>query len=337
MKENDFTNEIFVVGNEILKNFQDDIYNVLEANLKPLWGDNWFEQCIIESPTQAKSHKDLQGLLRQILFYNNGNFRLALAKGLFQNDKMTKIQLDLLSNIQIQRNLWAHPDEINLNAEQLRNLASNILQFLGGNKTDLSDRCDFIIKANLKDNNLIPKILMNSNLFKKHIDSINEIFSNSDSKSFLESEIMRLRDKVSYLEALKRTGKSDSSVDITSVYHFSVDMLANYVFLQVIYINVFLLMHYSLNSSSDQDIKILVDEFDHGEELQNEISELMDQYASVDKIRMENMGTKNCKCEYCKTLGEKRTSGFLTPNSQKIFPFTLDLQEAIKGKVFYYD
>ena len=114
-------------------------------------------------------------------------------------------------------------------------------------------------------------------------------------------------------------------------------MLANYVFLQVIYINVFLLMHYSLNSSSDQDIKILVDEFDHGEELQNEISELMDQYASVDKIRMENMGTKNCKCEYCKTLGEKRTSGFLTPNSQKIFPFTLDLQEAIKGKVFYYD
>jgi len=337
MKNNDFTNEIFVVGNEILKNFQDDIYNVLEIHLKPLWGDNWFEQCIIESPSQAKSQKDLQGILRQILFHNNGNFRLALAKGIFKNDKMTKIQLDLLSDIQIQRNLWAHPDEININAEQLRKLASNILKFLGDHKTDLSDRCDFIIKANLKDHNLIPKILMNSNLFKKHIDSINEIFSNSDSKSFLESEIMRLRDKVSYLEALKKTGKDNSSVDITSVYHFSVDMLANYIFLQVIYINVFLLMKYSLNSSSDKEIKGLVDKFGDGEELQNEMSEILIQYHTIDEIRQEKMGTKNCKCEYCKLLGDKRTSGFLTSNSQKIFPFALELQEATNGKVFYYD
>jgi hypothetical protein len=337
MKNSDFTNEILVVGNEILKNFQDDLYHVLEINLKPLWGNNWFEQCIIESPGHTKSQKDLQGLLRQILFHNNGNFRLALAKGLFQNEKMTKIQLDLLSDIQIQRNLWAHPDEINLNAEQLRKLANNILQFLGKNKTDLSDRCEFIIKANLKDDNLIPKILMNSNLFKKHIDSINEIFSNSDSKSFLESEIMRLRDKVSYLEALKKTGKDNSSVDITSVYHFSVDMLASYTFLQVIYINVFLLMNYSLNSSSNKEVKSLVDKFGDGEELQNEMSEILIQYHAVDEIREEKMGTKNCNCEYCKLLGDKRTSGFLTPNSQKIFPFALELQEALKDEVFYYE
>ncbi len=89
MNNNNFTNEIFVVGNEILKNFQDNIYDVLEANLKPLWGDNWFDQCLIESPSQTKLQKDLQGLLRQILFHNNGNFRLALAYGLFQNIKMT--------------------------------------------------------------------------------------------------------------------------------------------------------------------------------------------------------------------------------------------------------
>jgi hypothetical protein len=337
MKNNDFTNEIFVVGNEILKNFQDDIYNVLETNLKPLWGKNWFDQCVIESSSQAKSQKDLQGLLRQILFHNNGNFRLALAKGLFQNDKMTKLQLDLLSDIQNQRNLWAHPDEINLSAEQLRRLATNILQFLGQNKTDLSERCDFIIKANLKDDNLIPKILMNSNLFKKHIDSINEIFSNSDSKSFLESEIMRLRDKVSYLEALKKSGSRKNSINIESVYHFSVDMFAKYLFLQVIYINVFQLMHYSLNSTNEKAIKELVDGFNHLDGLQSEIAELMEQYATVDKIRQENMGTKHCKCEYCKQLGENSTSGFLTPNSQKIFPFALDLQETTKGKVFYYD
>jgi hypothetical protein len=177
---------------------------------------------------------------------------------------------------------------------------------------------------------------MNSNLFKKHIDSINEIFSNSDSKSFLESEIMRLRDKVAYLESLKKTGRN-SSIDVTSVYHFSVDMLANYIFLQVIYINVFLLMHYSLNSSSDKDIKSLVDKFENGEVLQNEMSEIMVQYQDVDKIRDENMGAKNCKCEYCQLLGDKRTSGFLTSNSQKIFPFALKIQEATKGKVFYYD
>ena len=244
MKNSDFTNEILVFGNEILKSFQDSIYHVLEENLKPLWGDNWFEQCVIENPSQTKSQKDLQSLLRQVLFHNNGNFRLALAKGLFKNDKLTKFQLDLLSEIQIQRNLWAHPDEIHLNAEQLRSLASNILRFLGDNKSDLSERCNFIIKANLKDDKLIPKILMNSNLFKKHIESINEIFSNSESKSSLESEIMRLRDKVSYLEALKKSGKNNGSVDINSVYHFYIDMLANYIFLQVIYINVFLLMHY---------------------------------------------------------------------------------------------
>ena len=337
MKNSDFTNEILVFGNEILKSFQDSIYHVLEENLKPLWGDNWFEQCVIENPSQTKSQKDLQSLLRQVLFHNNGNFRLALAKGLFKNDKLTKFQLDLLSEIQIQRNLWAHPDEIHLNAEQLRSLASNILRFLGDNKSDLSERCNFIIKANLKDDKLIPKILMNSNLFKKHIESINEIFSNSESKSSLESEIMRLRDKVSYLEALKKSGRNNGSVDINSVYHFSIDMLANYIFLQVIYINVFLLMHYSLNSSSDKDIKSLVDNFSNGEELQNEMTEILTQYHAVDEIRQEKMGTKNCKCEYCVLLGKNRTSGFLTPNSQKIFPFVLDLQEATKGKVFYYD
>lgn len=334
MENNDFTNEIFVVGNEILKNFQDDIYNVLETNLKPLWGESWFEQCVIESSSQIKSQKDLQGLLRQILFYNNGNFRLALAKGLFQNDKMTKIQLDVLSDIQNQRNLWAHPDKINLNAQQLRKLATNILQFLGQNKTDLSDRCDFIINSNLEDNNSIPKILMNSNLFKNHIDSINEIFSNSNSKLFLESEIMRLRDKVSYLESLKIKGNKNSSLELTSVYHFSVDMLANYVFLQVVYIQVFLIMHYSLKISNDKDIKSLVDNFDTGEELQNEMSEILDQYQTVDKIRQENMGTKNCKCPYCKLLGENRTSGFLTTYSQKILPFAMKLRETAEGKVF---
>jgi len=337
MKNSDFTNEILVVGNEILKNFQDDIYGILEANLKPLWGEYWFDVCIMESTGHIKPQKDLQGLLRQILFYNNGNFRLALAKGLFQTEKLTKIQLDLLSDIQIQRNLWAHPDEKNLNAEQLRTLASKILEFLGKNKTSLYDRCNFILKANFKDDNLIPKILMNSNLFKKNIDSINEIFSNSDSKSFLESEIMRLRDKISYLEALKKTGKNDSSVDITSVYHFSIDMLANYVFLQVIYIQVFLIMNYSLNSSSDKEIKTLVDKFGDGEDLQNEMSEILIHYHTVDEIRQEKMGNNNCNCEYCKMLGDKRTSGFLTEISQKIFPFALELQESTKGKVFYYD
>lgn len=337
MKNSDFTNEILVFGNEILKSFQDNIYHVLEENLKPLWGDNWFEKCVIENPSQTKSQKDLQSMLRQVLFHNNGNFRLALAKGLFKNDKLTKFQLDLLSDIQIQRNLWAHPDEIHLNSEQLRSLASNILSFLGDNNSDLSERCDFIIKANLKDDKLIPKILMNSNLFKKHIESINEIFSNSESKSSLESEIMRLRDKVSYLEALKKSGENNGSVDINSVYHFSIDMLANNIFLQVIYINTFLLMHYSLNSSSDKDIKSLVDKFSGVEELQSEMTEMLNQYHAVDEIRQEKMGTKNCKCEYCILLGKNRTAGFLTPNSQKIFPFVLELQEATKGKVFYYD
>ena len=96
-------------------------------------------------------------------------------------------------------------------------------------------------------------------------------------------------------------------------------------------------MHYSLNSSSDKDIKSLVDNFSNGEELQNEMTEILTQYHAVDEIRQEKMGTKNCKCEYCVLLGKNRTSGFLTPNSQKIFPFVLDLQEATKGKVFYYD
>jgi hypothetical protein len=96
-------------------------------------------------------------------------------------------------------------------------------------------------------------------------------------------------------------------------------------------------MHNSLNSSSDKDIKSLVDKFDNGEELQNEMSEILIQYHNIDEIRQEKMGTKNCKCEYCKLLGNKRTSGFLTPNSQKIFPFALDLQEATIGKDFFYD
>jgi hypothetical protein len=148
---------------------------------------------------------------------------------------------------------------------------------------------------------------------------------------------MRLRDKVSYLEALKKSGSRKNSINIESVYHFSVDMFAKYLFLQVIYINVFQLMHYSLNSTNEKAIKELVDGFNHLDGLQSEIAELMEQYATVDKIRQENMGTKHCKCEYCKQLGENSTSGFLTPNSQKIFPFALDLQETTKGKVFYYD
>ncbi len=107
---NNSNNPIYVMGNEILLEFRDLVSSSIESELLPLFGENWFEECVIEKPTPSVfTAVDLQFLLKEILDRNNGNFRLALAKSIFKTSSLNKVVLDNFDIARKLRNLWAHP------------------------------------------------------------------------------------------------------------------------------------------------------------------------------------------------------------------------------------
>ena len=126
------SDEIHVLGNEILKTFQDEIMALLEKSLSIKWGDDWLTLCTIsDSEKSAEVKKDLQFILKQLVQKNNGNFRLAISQELFSTDRLKKDQLESLAKIQEFRNLWAHPDSGLMTLSMLRKLASSIVRFYG--------------------------------------------------------------------------------------------------------------------------------------------------------------------------------------------------------------
>ena len=191
------SNEVLILGNELLMMLQEDLFSRLQSELELRWGSNWLAECsIFEKGNHGEPKSDLQFLLKQIIQMNNGNFRLAISKQLFGELKMTKEQLDSLSKIQVFRNSWAHPIAEQMTLSLLRELSLEILRLYGNKKNSLVEYCFFIKNVKGNDFEALPRILANSVLFRKHVGIIDNLVADIAENSNLLAQITQLKDRI---------------------------------------------------------------------------------------------------------------------------------------------
>jgi hypothetical protein len=186
----DSNHEIVSAGQNLLKHFGEDLFSVLSSNLEPVWGKDWFEVCTKESKSGSAPKKDLLGILREIVDFNNSALRVALSQEHSGSLKLERDIIDALDQIRKSRNIWAHEElaEIaKINESNLMDLAKSILIVTKNLSTRV--HAEQIILA-LKDKNLIslirsaphisriePQIVQQSAMFKNlqaQIESLNE-------------------------------------------------------------------------------------------------------------------------------------------------------------------
>jgi hypothetical protein len=313
--------EVFLIGNEILKMFQDDLMKSLETGLSKRWGLSWFSECsILDDDKREETKQDLQFILKQVLQKNNGNFRWAIAENLFAEQRLSRNQLDSLSNIQKSRNFWAHPDSSQMTLTHLRGLAKQILDFYGSPRGKLVDYCKFILLFDSSDNNALPRILANSVLFRRHVGKVDEIVQGlQQNKNFvariaeLEKQLekspkqnLELVGIIPGFENLKYENLQDTLKVLIhasqslaySVYHLN--MLLGIEIMKVIGI--------ADNLSINKETRLLMSDFNSPENLgvlsdkMNEIAECLKSSSAVPP--------ENCDCMFC-SIYPKATTGSL--------------------------
>ena len=306
---NQSSNEVFVLGNEILIMLQEDHFSILELELKSRWGSEWFMDCsILDSNQKNELKNDLQFLLKQIIQKNNGNFRLALSKRLFREPKLTKSQLEALSAVQGFRNSWAHPDSTHMTLTTLRELAFQILNFYGKETNPLVDYCSFILKFQKNDDEAIPRILANSVLFRRHVEKVDNLVHGMTENVNLLAQITQLKDtlknsKERYLEDndlipdyenIEFKKLQDSLVIAT---HIAISFFKAYYYLNMAVAQESLkTISIAKKLSKSKKIKILIDDF----EATGRLEELMTKIELLKEASKELDSTlEDCLCEFC--------------------------------------
>ena len=139
--------EVRQVGFSLLSEYQNGLFPEIEKILQPLHGDDWFHKCLSDEKWKGKNPtKDLYTLLKEIVDYNNQNFRMALAKSLFSRHSLNKIEIEELGKIFKYRNKWAHDQsdiESQVNLTDLRTLATLVKKYAISESTKLS--CEEIL------------------------------------------------------------------------------------------------------------------------------------------------------------------------------------------------
>lgn len=310
-------NEVLIIGNEILKMLQDDLMNTLEAGLAKRWGLNWFEDCLILDDIQNIDIKrDLQFILKQIVQKNNGNFRLALAEILFTEQRLSKIQLDSLANIQKFRNSWAHPDSLNMTLSRLQDLSNQILLFYGPKINPLVDYCAFILRFEESDDEAIPRILANSVLFRRHLGDVTGIIEGLADNTQLLAQVSQLKDKLeksrNYVsdsaeiipgyQSLKYSELDDT---ITMLRHASSSLLKSYAKLHILLAMESLkTISISKSLSKDKQVKELIREIESEESVKS-FSRITPILSGIAETARESIAD-DCQCQIC----EVSPSGF---------------------------
>ena len=307
--------EILVLGNELLKMFQDELLITLEHFLAKQWGPEWLTKCSILDGTNSDApKKDLQFLLKQIVQKNNGNFRLALAKNLFEEQKLTKIQLDALMQIQKHRNEWAHPDSAKLRLNLLQELANQILSFYGGKTNAVVEYCAFILRFEEKDQDAIPRILANSVLFRKHVGKIDNLVQGIAENANLLAEITQLKDKLkkSPTTTFEPTGLipgyeyltyEELQKTLDALLHSTTSLLRTFVLLNMaLGAESMKVLSISKSLTRSKAVKNLIEDYESKKNLESLATMLQD----LTKVGEDFAGytPEDCDCQFCVTFGK---------------------------------
>jgi len=141
--------EVRQVGFSLLSEYQNGLFPEIEKILQPKYGNDWFQKCLSEEKWKGKNpSKDLYTLLKEVVDFNNHNFRLAIAKSMFGRHVLTAAELEEIGKIFKYRNKWAHDQsdiENQVNLTDLRDLTRLVKKYAMNESTKLS--CEEILNS----------------------------------------------------------------------------------------------------------------------------------------------------------------------------------------------
>jgi hypothetical protein len=127
---------LYLLGIELLDGSALTLFQTLERQLKPLYGDDWFAKTLVRNPEDRElAPRDLSTLLVQIEIRNNQNFRLAIQKEYNAGKPLAKSDFENYRDLRITRNEWFHRTISPLTTDELFDLCSTILQVFPMNTT----------------------------------------------------------------------------------------------------------------------------------------------------------------------------------------------------------
>ena len=120
---------LFLLGIELLDSAGLELYQTLERQLKPLFGEDWFAKSLVRNTEDKElAPRDLSVLLVQIEIRNNQNFRLAIQKEYHAGKPLIKSDFESYRDLRITRNEWFHRTISPITTDELHDLTSTILQ-----------------------------------------------------------------------------------------------------------------------------------------------------------------------------------------------------------------
>ena len=119
---------LFLLGIELLDAAGKTLFETLERQLKPLFGEDWFSLSLVRnSEDRELAPRDLSVLLVQIEIRNNSNFRLALRTEYNNGKAHDKTYFENLTELRIIRNEWFHRIISPITTEELFDLCKTII------------------------------------------------------------------------------------------------------------------------------------------------------------------------------------------------------------------
>ena len=119
---------LFLLGIELLDSAGQTLFETLERQLKPLFGEDWFSLSLVRNPEDRElAPRDLSVLLVQIEIRNNNNFRLALRTEYNDGQPHDKSYFEHLTDLRITRNEWFHRIISPITTDELNDLCKTII------------------------------------------------------------------------------------------------------------------------------------------------------------------------------------------------------------------
>ena len=320
MSENNTGNPIFVLGQEYLLDFSQLVSKKLERFLHEKWGDDWFEQCVIREPNVSiDSMNDLSFLSRQILDLNNHNFRLAFAVTFFGKTQMEKPHLTALEMIRKSRNFWAHPNRI-IKLHDLNKLAFNIRAVIPASEP-LAEKCGQLLSTEERGDHLAVIASMTE---------INRIYRNTT--EYRTEMAKSLSEFTKHIRDLSDQKEFDPV--FTAQNHMLRNLWANFLMIQPMYYAMQLDCLIE-NRDPKSGRKTFSDR--HLLELQRNLDTEGGLRMAAEYIESLNLeiGSSNCKCEFCQTIAGTGPAFFHEDSQERIDNLHLAVHEGKELKSFF--
>jgi hypothetical protein len=138
--------QIQTLGYELLYEFGNELFEILDRRLAPKYGNEWFSKTLKfrKGGKRASSPRDVHTIIHQIVTEKNNEWRGAIAAE-FKMPDYGKYAFKYFEKILESRNKWMHPDDV-FSKSHLIDLVDPIHKIFGNQNHPLGDKCEEILE-----------------------------------------------------------------------------------------------------------------------------------------------------------------------------------------------